>query len=215
VYDCFGAGQRISQVTFAGRHRHDGPDAAQALFTAFGVLRTLHELLTYLGEALARTPEGSLRAALVAAADETRRLASGDAETLTDLDAEPHRRRVADLLRTASEAGRTDGGRGPGADAGRRGRRHRGAVLVGARLRGADLRRADLAGSCLLGADLRRADLRDADLIGADLRAADLRGADLRDAWFVTPSQLLAARGDAATRLPADLPRPPHWATTS
>jgi len=75
----------------------------------------------------------------------------------------------------------------------------------------ADLRRASLRGALLLGADLRGADLRLADLLGADLRGADLRGADLSTSLFLTPMQAAAARGDAATRLPARVPRPAHW----
>ena len=75
-----------------------------------------------------------------------------------------------------------------------------------------DLRAADLRGASLLGADLRGADLRQADLLGADLRGADLRGADVSTAFFVTPSQVASARGDAATRLPGRLGAPPaHW----
>ena len=77
------------------------------------------------------------------------------------------------------------------------------ADLVGVRWPDADLRRASLRGALLLGADLRGADLRLADLLGADLRGADLRGADLSTSLFLTPMQAAAARGDAATRLPA------------
>jgi uncharacterized protein YjbI with pentapeptide repeats len=85
------------------------------------------------------------------------------------------------------------------------------ADLVGVRWRDADLRRASLRGALLLGADLRGADLRLADLLGADVRGADLRGADLSTSLFLTPMQAAAARGDAATRLPARVPRPAHW----
>ena len=87
------------------------------------------------------------------------------------------------------------------------------ADLLGVQCRNADLTRASLRGSLLLGADLRDADLRLADLLGADLRGADLRGADLSTSLFVTPMQAAAARGDASTRLPARVPRPPHWPT--
>ena len=64
-------------------------------------------------------------------------------------------------------------------------------------------------------ANLSDADLSDADLRGAYLRGADLRGADLREALFVTRTQLDAARGDSATRLPAWADRPVHWAAAS
>ena len=77
--------------------------------------------------------------------------------------------------------------------------------------RAPNLRGANLRGAQLIAADLRKADLRTADLIGADFRDADLRGADLTGSIFLTQSQVNAARGDAATRLPAALIRPAHW----
>ena len=83
--------------------------------------------------------------------------------------------------------------------------------LIGARLRGADLRNADLRGALLIGADLRGANLAGADVIGADLRGANLAAADLRGALFLIQSQLDAASGDLATRLPEGLRRPAHW----
>jgi uncharacterized protein YjbI with pentapeptide repeats len=201
VYDCFGAGQRLSRQTFAGQDWRQSSEIADRMFTAFPVMRALHELLWYLTEALALPPPGPLRDALATALDKTESLARADAEILPTLDVEPHRRRVADLLRQASAQARP----------GRRRRTHRGADLAGANLRGADLRGADLVGALLLGADLRGADLRRADLLGADLRGVDLRGADLTGALYVTPAQLAAATGDSATRLPGALRRPGHW----
>jgi hypothetical protein len=43
------------------------------------------------------------------------------------------------------------------------------------------------------------------------LRDTDVRGADLRGALFPTQAQVNAARGDAATTIPARLQRPAHW----
>jgi hypothetical protein len=87
----------------------------------------------------------------------------------------------------------------------------RGADLVGAVLTGADLRGTNFRGALLIGADLTGADLRLTDLLGADLRGANLSGADLRGAIFLIQSQVDAARGDAATKLPPTLTHPAHW----
>ncbi|WP_414709435.1 pentapeptide repeat-containing protein [Pseudonocardia sp.] len=201
VFDCFGAGQRVVQVTFGGRDWRRHPELAGPMFAVFPVVRVLHELLRHLTEARALPAAAPFAADLDAALAETDRLAAGTPDELAALDVEPHRRAVADLLGRVSDLARTPG-RGPD---------RRGAQLLGARLRGADLRRASFRGALLVGADLRGADLREADLLGADLRGADLAGADLRDALFLTGPQLTAARGDAATRLPVGLPRPAHW----
>ncbi|MFC0506272.1 pentapeptide repeat-containing protein [Micromonospora costi] len=203
VFDCFGAGQQVAQVTFGGRDWREAPETAGVMFDVFAVMRPLHELLWYLTEALALTVPAALSEELDRAHAETVRLTGRDARELLALDVGAYRDRVNPLLSRAGDAARARGGR-PGAD-------HRGAPLFGADLRGADLRRANLRGALLIGADLRGVDLHLADLTGADLRGADLRAADLSGALFLHQSQLDAARGDARTRVPARLRRPAHW----
>ncbi len=210
VFDCFGAGQRLTQVTFAGRDWRDGPEVAEPMFAVFPVLRQLHEMLWYMTEAAARPEAAALHAEVGRTRAQTAALAAGSARELEALDVHWYRREVGELLGRVSEAVRS-GWPGP---------QHRG-DLVGADLRGADLRGAALRGAYLIQADLRGADLRDADLLGADLRGADLRSADLRGSLFLTQPQLDAASGDATTGLTEGdgaaaptLLRPGHWIRT-
>ncbi|MEV7423538.1 pentapeptide repeat-containing protein [Streptomyces sp. NPDC091212] len=205
VYDCLGAGQKVSQVTFGGRDWREAPESAERMFAALPVMRQLHELLGYLNEALALEPARPLHQEIARALDETERLTLTGPEALLELDVAARRAAVNPLLLRTSELVRAQvRGRG-------KRKNHRGADLFGARLRGADLRGADLRGAYLIAADLRGADLRQADLIGADLRDADLRGADLTGAFFLVQPQLNAAKGDPATRIPPSLTRPGHW----
>jgi uncharacterized protein YjbI with pentapeptide repeats len=184
VFDCFGAGQRITQETFRGADWRAAPELAGAMFAALPVVRQLHELMWYLAEAVkldrARRVHPELRAALA----QTDHLAGGTPAELRQLDLGAHRARVNPLLQRASALARA--GTGGKED-------YRGANLIGRRMRGADLRGASFRGALLLGADLRDADLRLADLTGADLRGADLRGANLTGVLFLTKSQLRAA----------------------
>jgi hypothetical protein len=200
VFDCFGAGQQVVQVTFGGRSWREDPELAGPMFAVLPVMRQLHEMLWYLVEVLALKAAGSLHAEARDLRDRTEALTGGTPGELAALDVGAHRRPVGELLARASGLVR-----GPGRPD------RRGADLAGASLRGAALAGADLRGALLLSADLRGADLRAADLLGADLRGADLRGADLRDALFLTQPQLTAARGDGATRISAALDRPRHW----
>ena len=202
VYDCFGAGQQVSQGTFAGQDWHQAPKIAPLMFQVFPIVRDLHELLWYLSEALTLPAAFSLRGDLGIALGETERLVHQSAHSLVQMDVAAHRRGVNELLLAASELARAD--LPDRLD-------HRGADLIGADLHGADLRGASLRGAYLIGADLRSADLRMADLIGADFRAADLRGTDLTGSIFLIQSQLEAAGGDSSTRLPSSLTRPTHW----
>jgi uncharacterized protein YjbI with pentapeptide repeats len=203
VFDCFGAGQQVAQVTFGGRDWRQEPGTAKRMFDVFAVMRHLHELLWYLTEARRLPAAGPLRGDLDVALAALDRLTASEPDVVLAADVGAHRETVNALLLAVSERAR--------AGARRRMINRRGADLIGKDLRGADLRAANLRGAYLIGADLRRADLRLADLIGADLRGADLRGADLRDCLFLIQSQLDAANGDHDTRLPPSLGRPGHW----
>jgi uncharacterized protein YjbI with pentapeptide repeats len=203
VYDCFGAGQKVAQVTFGGRDWQQAPETAPRMFEVFPIMRQLHELLWYLTEALTLSPAHQLHGELGRALEETERLTHHSPDSLLALDMAAHRQDVNVLLLRTSELARA-GVRQQKKD-------YRGADLMGANLNGADLRGANLRGAYLIGADLSGADLRVADLIGADFRAADLSGADLTGSIFLIQSQLDAAKGDTATKLPPALTRPTHW----
>jgi Pentapeptide repeats (8 copies) len=200
VFDCFGAGQQLTQVTFGGRTWRETPELAAAQFAVLPVMRQLHESLWYLTEALS-LPAAALHEEVRAALVLTERLAAGTAEQLLALDVGAHRRAVGELLGRVSELVRS-ASRGPD---------RRGTDLIGKDLRNARLRGASLRGAYLIGADLRGADLRSADLLGADLRAADVRGTDLGECLFLTQPQVEAARGNGSTKIPATLDRPAHW----
>ncbi|WP_371655746.1 MULTISPECIES: pentapeptide repeat-containing protein [unclassified Streptomyces] len=203
VYDCFGAGQKISQVTFVGRNWRESPDGSRQMFAALPVMRQFHELLWYLSEALARPAARPVHRQVRAELEKIERLTLSDVDTLLGLDVAAHRAEVNVLLLRTSELVRAEV-RGKKKD-------RRGADLFGARLKGADLRGADLRGAYLIAADLSGADLRLADVIGADFRDTNLAGADLTDCLFLTQTQVNAAHGDAATHLPTGLERPSHW----
>jgi uncharacterized protein YjbI with pentapeptide repeats len=203
-YDCFGAGQVITQVTLGGRNWRESPQIASRSFAAFMTMRQIHELLWYLTEPFLQ--EGTARRLHVdlnRAIDETEQLAAMGLGALSELDLRTHRQDVNELLVRASELGRAEvRDQPPG---------FRGADLIGADLRGADLLAANLRGALLIGADLKGADLRLADVTGADLRGAQVAGADLSTAIFLTQSQLDSALGSHGTKLPTFFARPNHW----
>ncbi|MSW71260.1 MAG: pentapeptide repeat-containing protein [Actinobacteria bacterium] len=198
VFECFGAGQQVSQVTYAGvswREQDNLPEMAAVL----SVMRQLHEMLVHLNEVERRSPDEDSRAACA----DVEQLTAADPDTLLRLDIDALHDRVGRLLADASTRVRrrwTDAG-----DLSRR-------DLAGRRLAG-DHRGWTFRASVLIRADLRDADLDEADLLGCDLRDADVRGCDLSGALFLTQPQVNSATGDAATLLPPGLTRPGHWPT--
>lgn len=182
VFDCFGAGQRITQETFGGKDWRAAPEMLGILH----VVRGLHELMWLLSEALKLDKARGVHPRMRDLLAEMDRLAGGTPAELRATDVDAQRRRVNPALQKASHLARAGTAR----------QDHRGANLIGRKMRGADLRGAGLRGALLIGADLRGADLRLADLTGADLRGADLRGADLTGVLFLTAAQLRSAVTD-------------------
>lgn len=197
VFDCFGAGQQVTQVTYAGAHWRDVPE----MLDAFLVMRDLNEMRWYLREAATLVGPGRLHDEVSRARQAVESMVGEAAAPLLAIDTDEERRWVGRLLGEVSSRVR-----GPGsAD-------YAGADLAGRSFAGSDLRGVSFRGAQLIGADLHDADLDRADLLGADLRGADVRGAALAGALFLTQFQVNAARGDDRTTLsPANLERPAHW----
>jgi hypothetical protein len=103
AFDCFGAGQQVSQVTFRGRDWREAPHTAAQMFAVFPIMRRLHELLWYLTEALrmppARPSHHKLRHALIRA----ERLTRSSPDALADIDMATLRASVDPLLEEASQ----------------------------------------------------------------------------------------------------------------
>jgi hypothetical protein len=207
VFDCFGAGQHVVQLTFGAQDWRRSPETAAVLFAVFSVVRQLKEALWYLAEAASLVGSGALHDQIEASREQTRTVLGGDPDQLTRFDVATHRRNLGLLLNRVSRVVRER-------VKDRAGDRQ-GAELIGAKLAGSDLHGASLRGAYLLGADLRRANLQFADLLGTDLRGADVRGARLADSLFLTQPQLEATTGDRSTSIPIGLSRPRHWPSTA
>jgi len=196
TYECFGAGQHVTQVLYAGATWRGRADGGAEMFAVFAVVQRLHEMLVLLDQAAALAPERDLSELRAEVADHT----VGRPEELLEVELDRLSALVGEVLREVSRSVRDpDGERWSGAD------------LAGHDLRTAVLADADLRGALLLAADLRGAVLARTDLLGADLRDADLSGADLSASIFLTQPQLNSARGSVATVLPAALRRPVGW----
>lgn len=206
VFDCFGAGQQVTQVTFGGRsYWRDDPSSARSMFSTFATMRHLMEMFRLLTEA--RTLVTSELARRVdELCDELEALVNGSADQVAQADVQGLRGRAGPLLTEVSEQYRHPAPRSE--------RFQPRAQLLGANLRGVSLDRHCLRSALLIAADLRGASFDRTDLLGADLRDADLSDADLSGSIFLTQQQVDAARGNSRTRLPDGLRVPDHWVSS-
>ncbi|ASB63141.1 hypothetical protein SC22_01150 [Bacillus sp. A053] len=206
AYECFGAGQKVSQITYGGKDWRNSPKTANEMFGVFPIMQQLHEMLWYLHEALSIDIAKPIHPELRTSFEKIEKLTRLSKERLLTLQVDEHRAEVNKWLLKTSELVRAQA-RNPKLPK----KVSRGSVLIGAKLKGLDLRGANLRGALLIAADLRNADLRMTDFIGADMRDADLSGADLTGCIFLTQAQVNAANGDSNTKLPPSLRIPAHW----
>lgn len=211
AYHCFGAGQKVSQVTYSGHDWRKNPKTAKQMFDVFLVMRQLHEMTWYLSEAFNLQTDNHVKEKISLILDNIEQLTQLGADSLLELNLEAHRIKVNVLLKDTSEMIRSKTHKRKNTLLANRNTNSHRLDYFGADLRKANLRGADLRGACLIAANLRGVDLSGADLIGADLRDTDLSGANLTNSIFVTQAQLNTARGDSNTKLPRILVRPTYW----
>ena len=86
VFDCFGAGQQVSQVTFGGVSWRDAPGTAGTMYAVLPVMRQLHEMLSHLGAALAMSPGAAVEGEAAALLDQVEDLTAATPDALLALD---------------------------------------------------------------------------------------------------------------------------------
>lgn len=209
AYDCFGAGQKVAQITYGGNSWWQVPESAKQMFEVFLIMRQLQEMLWYLTEAYEFQIDSSIKDEIKFKINETELLTRLSADSLLELDVAAHRVSVNALLLQASELVRT--GIYCKRDTKARHKSIRSLDFIGADLRKKELKGENLNGAYLIAADLRGTDLTGTVLIGVDLRDADLRGTDLTNSIFLTQAQINSAKGDSNTKLPKSINRPEHW----
>lgn len=204
AYECFGAGQKVSQVTYKGMDWCSNKDVAQEMFDVYPIVQQLHEMLWYLHEVLTINSAKSIHKDVKQSIEDTENLTNKSTEFILSIDVAEHRSKVNKLLIRASELVRSQVSK-------KQKNIRRGMDYLGEKLRDADLKGANLRGALLIATDLRNADLRWSDVIGADFRDADISGANLNGSIFLTQAQVNAAKGKKHTKLPAALVPPAHW----
>jgi len=211
VFDCLGAGQKVSQQTFQGISWRDDPASARQMFKLLPIMQQLQEMLLYLTQAIASCGNMELQDRLLKSRDAVDRLTFASAEELLDVDMPECRKHINHLLSQVSEEVRLASGRFNKRNNRKKGPDYQVADLMGAKFQGRNLRGSTFRGAYLIGADFTNADMRNSDFIGADMRDADLSGADLTGSVYLTQMQLNSAKGNGQTKVPALAARPAHW----
>lgn len=102
AFDCFGAGQKVTQITFGGDNWRQSRKIASQMFEAFSIMLKLHSMLTYLNEALGLAAARRLHPQIRRKLDEIESLTVLTGEGLSSVDVPRHGKEVESLLVRAS-----------------------------------------------------------------------------------------------------------------
>ncbi|MFK4469367.1 pentapeptide repeat-containing protein [Bacillus sp. RC252] len=211
VFDCLGAGQVVSQVTFNGQSWREHPEIGKKMFQVFPIMEQIHEMIAYVAEALSYNIPDDLADKLRKQLKELQDLTELDADNLLSLDLVIYRFSLNELLTSASDFVRRNTIDKMPSLRKIKDFNHARANLMGKKFKGKDLRATDFRGAYLIAADMRNTDLRAVNFIGADLRDVNFSGANLSTSMFLTQMQINSAKGDVKTSLPSHIHRPSHW----
>lgn len=210
VYDCLGAGQFVSQVTFDAQSWREGEVDGTRMFAVLPIVTQVHELLLYISEILSRDiPEGDARL-LETLLEDLLTFRELSPEQLTGTALMAFRQRARPLFVRLSQHIRAHGLKQVGLSLTSRHEQDR-ADLIGRNVSRHDVRGTCYRGALLIGANLSGQDLSYVDFMGADVRDLDVRGAVLTDSLFLTQMQVNAMNGDRHTKLAPGYTRPSHW----
>lgn len=199
-YDCFGAGQRVTQIFHPDRHWMKYPERANDIFAVFLIVFQLHQMLWYLIQAFSGLSDGHLAPEIERLILENEQMTSKSVEELLLLDLEPYRLNVNQILKQAIERTACPHARG--------GNRK---DYLGKDFKKANLVGGDFSMALMIAANLEGCRLCGANFLGADMRDANIRNTDLSECAFLTQMQINSAKGNANTRIPVYLSRPADW----
>ncbi|WP_078551966.1 pentapeptide repeat-containing protein [Bacillus alkalicellulosilyticus] len=204
-YECFGAGQHVSQSVFQGQDWRTSPELREEMFSVFPIMQQIHEMLWYLRQALSLKETEDIHSDLQNIYEATLELTRKSPKDILLIDLHHHRSNVNALLIQTSELYRKDCMNNE--------QRNKNKEFIGANLKGTNFHGFNFRGKMMIAANFSHANVSKADFIGADLRNADLSHANLSGAIFLTQSQINSAKGNKHTKLPSFLRRPEHWVT--
>lgn len=203
AYDCFGAGQKVTQTVYHGKSWKDKDVKPDEMYRVFLAVYQLHQMLWYLNEAALLIPAADIYGVIESAIQDLDRLIRQTPEALLKLDLEACREktnlllkevwhRVQNTVKSTVEPQKS-------------------VDFIGKDFKKAVLDGQDFSMSLLIAANLEGCSLGGANFLGADLRDANFKNADLRESIFLTQAQVNTAKGNAYTKLPEFVTCPKTW----
>ena len=201
-YDCFGAGQQVTQVIYAGQTWRDSPIQAEEIFQVFLVVIQLHQMCYFLKEAVTLIPAKTLKSDISRLIKRNEEMCRQSPSDILKTDIESYRDEVNCLLKEVCNLLQNhllvDKRKCP-------------TDFLGKNFKNRNMQGYDFNTKLLIAADFEGCNFRGTTFLGADTRDTNFSNADLGEAVFLSQGQVNAARGNRNTKLPKHLDYPVTW----
>lgn len=201
-YDCFCAGQKVTQTIFINSDWQTNPSKSQQIFDIFLIVFQLHQILYYLAEAKTLIPARELWKDINSLIEENRAICNASPQDILTTDIDGYRNRANECLKKVSSLIKSNSNHD---------KKEAKNNFLGKSFKGKSFNGADFTMTLLIAANFESCSFNGANFLGADTRDTDFSYADLSDAVFVTQGQVNSARGNFSTKLPSNLVRPITW----
>jgi hypothetical protein len=201
AYDCFGAGQRATQLCLSKGTWKTNPKQADMIFETFMIVFQLHQMLWYLVEAFQLTSDNKLKSTIEELIQENEQMAEILPENCSKTDLSAYRLKVNTVLKQISSAISRSTSTS----------RHSDMMYLGKNFKKANLDGKDFSMSLMIASNFTGCSLKKTNFLGADIRDANVKDTDLSESIFLTQMQINSAIGNKNTRLPDNLIRPAAW----
>ena len=201
-YDCFGAGQQVTQIIYQGQTWRDMPNLATEIFDVFIMVFKLYQIRYYLTEAMLLIPAQPLKNSVQSLIEENIKICQDQPGNILSFDLEQYRHRANHILKQVCkllpQSIHSEGKKVP-------------ANFLGGNFKGQDMSGADLSAKLLIAANFEKSLFNGTLFLGADTRDTNFKNADLSEAVFLTQGQVNSAKGNRQTKLPYHLDYPVTW----
>lgn len=201
-YDCFGAGQHVTQMIFRGQTWQDTPTQSKEIYDVFVVVFQLYQIRYFLAEALMICKTKSLSDEISNLITENEAMCNDSPKDILEIDIDSYRDRANRLIKQVcrmflDSLGNKD--------------KKCPSDFLGKNFKNKDMSGYDFSVRLLIAANFEGCVFDGTIFLGADTRDTDFSNADLSKALFISQGQINAARGNRNTKLPKHLHYPVTW----
>ena len=200
AYDCFGAGQKVTQEIYRGHDWKKNPEVADQMFQVFLIVYQLHQMLWYLIQAKTILIDNTIKIDVNNLIEQNDKMTLMGPEEIIKLDLEQYKDRVNHILKETCKAVHSEI-----AD------NNHSMDCMGKSFKKQNLDGKDFSMKLLIAANFEGCSLNRTNFLGADMRDVNLKNTDLRKSLFLTQMQMNTAIGNDNTKLPEYLTMPETW----